>query len=285
VSDDTRAEIMREVMAAQADGPPLLLVTVVRAPEGGEAPVGAKLLLRRDGSSAGSLGGGPLEAAVVADGPEGLRHRGVQAFFYAADGRRLGRREAEAAADAYQVMMEIHEPPATLVIVGGGHIGKALATMAHLCGFAVVVIDDRTDYANAERFPEAERVICGDFAAVLRDYPIDATTYVVTVTRGHKHDEESLRVVAASPAAYVGMIGSRRRAGAVLQHLVDGGLDPEAAARVHTPIGLDIAAETPEEIAVAIMAEVIQVRRSRPGAGSGRPMREVKGPRRPPGAP
>src|SRR3990170_4161677 len=184
--------------------------------------------------------------------------------------------EAAAAGGGYQVMFELHEPPATLVIVGGGHIGKALATIGDLCGFSVVVVDDRPDYANQERFPEAGRVVCGDFAEVLRGLPIDSNTYVVTVTRGHKHDEESLRQVAESPAAYVGMIGSKRRGAAVLQHLIDDGLDPEAVRRVHTPIGLDIGAETPEEIAVAIMAEVVQVRRG----GSGRPMREVKKARR-----
>ena len=182
----------------------------------------------------------------------------------------------EPAGGGYQVMIERHEPAATLVIAGGGHIGKALATIGDLCGFSVVVVDDRPDYANQERFPEADRVLCGDFSEVLRGLPVDANTYIVTVTRGHKHDEESLRQVVASPAAYVGMIGSKRRAAAVLQHLIDEGLDAEAVGRVHTPIGLDIGAETPEEIAVAIMAEVVQVRRG----GSGQPMREVKKARR-----
>jgi xanthine dehydrogenase accessory factor len=196
--------------------------------------------------------------------------------FYSPEGAHLGRREAESASGGYQVMLEVHEPPATLLVIGGGHIGKALATIGDLCGFSVVVVDDRPDYANQERFPEADRVICGDFAEVLRDFPIDHNTYIVTVTRGHKHDEISLHQVAESPAAYVGMIGSKRRVGAVLQHLIDDGLDAEAVRRVHTPIGLDIGAETPEEIAVAIMAEVIQVRRG----GSGRPMREVKKARR-----
>src|SRR3972149_3653048 len=196
-------------------------------------------------------------------------------------------------------MFERHQPQAFLGIARGGHTGKALATIGALCGFSVVVIDDRPDYANQERFPEADRVLCGDFAEALRGLPIDSNTYIVTVTRGHKHDEESLRQVVGSPAAYVGMIGSKRRVAAVLQHLIDDGLDPEAGRRghtppgpglggrapgggaggvrrVHTPIGLDIGAETPEEIAVAIMAEVVQVRRG----GSGRPMREVKKARR-----
>ena len=269
------AQIFEEVLAAQASGPPVILATVIQAPPDAATVIGAKLLLRRDGSTLGSLGGGPLEEAALADARDASRRSSVDSLLYAADGSRISRREAEDA-DAYQVMLERHEPPATLVIAGGGHIGKALAAIADLCGLTVVVVDDRPDYANQERFPEANRVICGDFAEALRGQPIDANTYVVTVTRGHKHDEESLRQVVGSPAAYVGMIGSKRRAAAVLQHLIDDGLDPEVVGRVHTPIGLDIGAETPEEIAVAIMAEVVQVRRG----GSGRPMREVKKARR-----
>ncbi|MDP2674982.1 MAG: XdhC family protein [Dehalococcoidia bacterium] len=273
------AQILAEMLAAQASGPPVVLATVVSAPggpPGAAADVGDKVLLRQDGSTLGSLGGGPLEAAVLAGARDGFRRHSVESLFCAPDGSPISRREAESAGGGYQVMLERHEPPATLVIVGGGHIGKALATIGDLCGFSVVVVDDRPDYANQERFPEADRVVCGDFSEVLRALPIDSNTYVVTVTRGHKHDEESLRQVVGSAAAYVGMIGSKRRAAAVLQHLIDEGLDAEAVRRVHTPIGLDIGAETPEEIAVAIMAEVVQVRRG----GSGRPMREVKKARR-----
>lgn len=276
MSGDDLTRILEEVMSARESGPAALVATVIQAPPSATVPVGAKLLLRQDGSSLGSLGGGPLEAAILADAREALRRHAVDSPFYSPDGTHLTRSEAESASGGYQVMLEAHEPPAVLLIVGGGHIGKALATIGDLCGFSVVVADDRPDYANPERFPEADRVICGDFAEMLRDFPIDANTYVVTVTRGHRHDEMALRQVAGSPAAYVGMIGSRRRVGAVLQHLIDDGLDPEAVRRVHTPIGLDIGAETPEEIAVAIMAEVIQARRG----GSGRPMCEVKKARR-----
>jgi len=255
VSADVAAQILAEVMAAQSAGPAVVLATVIQAPAESPVAVGAKLLLRRDGTSLGALGGGPLEAAVLADGGDAFRRHGVSAsggLFYSPDGARITRREAESGSGGYQVMLEVHEPAATLVIVGGGHIGKALATIGDLCGFSVVVVDDRPDYANPERFPEADRVICGGFAEVLGELPIDANTYIVTVTRGHKHDEISLRQVAGSEAAYVGMIGSKRRVSAVIQHLIDEGLDEAAVRRVHTPIGLDIGAETPEEIAVAI---------------------------------
>lgn len=263
-------DIAREVTAARSGGPAVVLATVISAPEGA-VPIGSKLLLRADGSRLGGLDGGGLDEAVVAVLPEVLRRHRLQTYYFTLAGEQVSRSEA-GRQPVYQVMIEPHEPTSKLVVVGGGHIGKALAEIGKLCDFHVAVIDDRPDYANRERFPDIDEVICGDFVESLRNYPIDGSTYVVCVTRGHKHDEMSLRQVVDSPAAYIGMIGSRRRVSAVLQHIIEDGADPQAVAGVHTPIGLDIGAETPEEIAVSIMAEIIQVRRG----GSGQAMKEVK---------
>lgn len=262
-------------MAALAGGAPVVVATIIAAPAAGQGVVGAKMLVRADGSTLGTLDGGALDGALRAEAQDAFRRRGVYTLHLTAEGRRLGRQE-ESTGDTYQVMIEYYERPATLLIVGGGHIGKALAVIGDLCGFAVEVVDDRPEYANEERFPEARRVTCGRFDEVLADYPVDQSTYVVCVTRGHRHDEMSLRQVVRKPAAYIGMIGSRRRVGAVLQHLMEEGVPAEAVSHVHTPIGLDIGAETPEEIAVSIMAEIIQARRG----GSGQPMREAKGARK-----
>ncbi len=250
--------IAAEAIAAHEGGPPVAVATVIEAPPGAEALVGAKLLVRADGSTAGAIGEARLAAAIVAQARDALRRGGVETVYLTPEGRRVSRTDS---GDAVSVMLEVHQRPARLLIVGGGHVGKALATIGHLCGFTIEVIDDRPEFANADRFPEAERITCGRFEEVLRDYPVDSSTHAVCVTRGHKHDETSLRLLAASPAAYVGMIGSKRRVAAVLQHIVEDGVDADAVARVHTPIGLDIGAETPEEIAVAIMAEIILTRR------------------------
>ena len=258
------ARILAEVAAALEGGPPVLVATVIDAPAGATAEVGAKMLVRPDGSSVGRLGDEILDAAVLDEAPDVFRRHSVETVYVDRSGQRLSRLDA-AEGDVYQVMLEVHERPATLLIVGAGHVGKALA-----------IIDDRPEFANAERFPEADRITCGRFDEVLDGYPIDSNTYVVCVTRGHKHDETSLRLVAPSEAAYVGMIGSKRRVGAVLQHLIEDGIDPRAVERVHTPIGLDVGAETPEEIAVSIMAEIIRARRG----GSALSMREVVRPRR-----
>ncbi len=263
------AQITKEVAAALAEGPPILVATIVAVPEGRKDILGAKMLVRGDGSALGSLDDGPLDDLVKREATDSVRRGGVETITVSPEGQALSRGDSRDR-PVFQLMLEVHERPATLLIIGGGHIGKALAVIGDLCAFSVEIVDDRPEYANAERFPEADRITRGRFDEVLADYPIDKNTYIVCVTRGHRHDEMSLRAVVGSPAAYVGMIGSRRRVRAVLQHLLDEGIDSESVGRVHTPIGLDIGAETPEEIAVSIMAEIIMRRRG----GSGKPMSE-----------
>ncbi len=272
-------EITQAVLSALEGGTPVVTATVVRRPVDTrgvpEGPaLGARLLVRPDGSRLGSLGRGPLEDAVAKDCLamfSASRRRNAESSHYSPGGRQVHRLDEEAGA-AFQVMVELFEAQAQLLIVGGGHIGVSLAEMGAHVGFSVAVVDDRPEYANRERFPWAEQVLCGDFVEVLSNLDITPSTHIVLVTRGHKQDELSLRQVADSPAAYVGMIGSKRRTAAVLQHLADDGCPIEALQRVHTPIGLDIGAETPEEIAVSILAEIIQVRRG----GSGRRMSEQR---------
>ena len=260
--------IAEQVVRALEGGDPVLVATVMAAPDGQHEHVGAKLLVRPDGSTLGSLGAAVLDEAIGAGAEEAFQRHRVHTVYLSLEGEYQPRREATA--ETFQVMVEIHEQPCSLVIAGGGHVGKALSEIASLCGFRVTVIDDRPEFADPKRFPEAERVIRGRFDEVLADYPLDRTTYVVAVTRGHKHDEASLRSVIGRGAAYVGMIGSRRRARAVLQHLAEEGADAAAIAQVRTPVGLGIGAESPAEIAVSVMAEIILIRRG----GDGRSLSE-----------
>ena len=268
------AEVAEAALRAREGGAPVLVATVVAAPADAAEKVGAKMVVREDGSFLGALDSGAIDEVVKREAPDGFRRHGVEVLYLTAGGETVARRDAED--DAYQVMIEIHERPATLLVIGGGHVGKALSTIGQLCGFSIEIVDDRPEFANEERFPEADKITAGYFDEVLDGYPIDSNTYIVCVTRGHRHDETSLRMVAESEAAYVGMIGSARRVRAVLQHIVEAGVAQEAVDRVHTPIGLDIGAETPEEIAVSIMAEIVMVRRG----GGGQPMRSIKGKRR-----
>jgi xanthine dehydrogenase accessory factor len=264
---DFTAAISRAVLDAIAGGGTVVTATVVAAPAGGQAQPGAKVLVRPDGTRIGSLGGGAFEEAVAQLALAAIPSHGVDSVYVLPDGSE-GRRQDMESKQASQVLLEVVEPPATLLVVGAGHIGRALAKFGAAVDFSVAVLDDRPDYADPALIPEADRIICADFEEALKSFPIGENTYIVMVTRGHKQDELSLRLTAPSRAAYVGMIGSRRRTGAVLQHLADEGFPREVLDRIHTPIGLDIGAETPEEIAVSIIAEIIMVRRG----GRGTPM-------------
>ena len=267
---DIRARITVEIEQALAGGATVAVATVMRAGERSEAPAGAKLLVRGDGSTLGTLDGGALDEAVREAALEQLQtvpRVAVQVLWAnQADGATVERRSQASEGDT-QVVVEAFEAPAKLVIVGGGHIGLALAQIGEIVGFEVSVLDDREEFANAERFPMAEHTYAGDLAAGLDAIVLDGSSYVVLVSRGHKQDEEALRHSVGRGAAYVGMIGSRRRTHTVLEHLLDEGFDRDELEAVHTPIGIDIGAETPEEIALSILAEITLERR---GGGGGR---------------
>jgi xanthine/CO dehydrogenase XdhC/CoxF family maturation factor len=164
---------------------------------------------------------------------------------------------------AQPASFEIEIPPTpTLLIAGAGHVGRALARIAAQINFKVTVIDDRPDCLTPELFPGATRIV-GDIETLLSNYNITPWTYIAIVTRGHRHDAQALAAVIQSPAAYVGLIGSKRKIHSILSDLANRGTPRQALSKVHAPIGLEIAAVTPAEIAVSIAAELIAVRRGR----------------------
>jgi xanthine dehydrogenase accessory factor len=264
--NQAEARQFTEAVQAALDGGPS--VAVATATSGGDAGLraGAKLLVMRDGQRLGSITAAVDEAVAAAalEQLTTLPRVTVQTLWIAPDGV-LANRRSQAAPGAGTIMVEVFEAPARLLIVGGGHVGLAMATLGELCGMSVAVFDDREEFANPDRFPMAEQIFATDTAAALDAFDIGASDYIVLVSRGHQMDELALRHVVGRGAAYVGMIGSRRRTQTVLQHLRDEGIDVRALDAVHTPIGLDIGAETPEEIAVSILAEVIMERRGGSG--------------------
>lgn len=149
-----------------------------------------------------------------------------------------------------------------LIIVGAGHIAQPLATLGSMLGFHVIVIDDRASFANRERFPTAHEIIAKPFADAIDSLKLDRHCYLISVTRGHAFDEEAVRAALKQPGCFIGMIGSRRRVKATLARIEESGVDPKLLDEIHAPLGVDIAAETPEEIAVAIIAEIVRERRS-----------------------
>jgi xanthine dehydrogenase accessory factor len=204
------AEIVQAVLDALAGGEAVVTATVVTAPEGAGVHVGDKLAVRRDGRTIGRLDGGAIEAAVRDLAQAAFTEHSAGSVYLLADGRQVRRSDPEFRAAA-QILIETVEAPATLLVVGAGHIGRSLAKIGAEVGFSVAVLDDRPDYASPELIPEADQVICDDFEAALARFPITENTYIVMVTRGHKQDELSLRATVRSRAAYIGMI-SRRRA-------------------------------------------------------------------------
>jgi xanthine dehydrogenase accessory factor len=161
------------------------------------------------------------------------------------------------------VYIEPVEAAPQLYIVGAGHVGHQLAKVARPAGFRIHVLDDREKFANAERFPEADEITVDSIPDWLHKADIPQTAYVVVVTRGHRHDLDALRSLAARDLRYLGLIGSKAKVKKIYDALIEEGMPLECLSRVHAPIGLDIGAVTPEEIAISILAELIAVRRGR----------------------
>jgi xanthine dehydrogenase accessory factor len=232
--------------------------TVVARGRGLPTALGEKMLIVDDQVRSGGFGWALLQERILADAPSVVADNRSQSRTYtfeAADDPLVGR------AGQVSVYFELAVPKPTLIVVGAGHVAVPIAQVGRLMDFEVVVIDDRPSFANAERFPDADRIIVEDVATALDTIEITPSTYVVLVTRAHTHDVHALRKIVGKPAAYVGMIGSRRRVYAVFKLLRDEGVALEDLLKVHAPIGLDIKTETPGEIAVSVGAEILKARR------------------------
>jgi xanthine dehydrogenase accessory factor len=225
------------------------LATLVAAPPGHDAVVGGIVLLHADGRIEGELGDPGLTARIAAE-LEYSRWPGPCL------------RTVPYGGGEYRLFWDAlgHDRFRT-VILGGGHISRPLAAMLALVGYEVTVVDDRPDFADRRHFPPGSEVVCNGFRAFMDTFTADAATAVVIVTRGHRHDLECLRAVLGQPAAYIGMIGSRRKVAAVFALLREEGADERLLARVRAPIGLDIGAEGPAEIALSVAAEIVAVLR------------------------
>jgi xanthine dehydrogenase accessory factor len=235
------------------------LVTVIRTQGSTPQRAGAKMLVFADGRIVGTIGGGCYENDAIgrarlalADGKPTVVHYELNDDFAQENGLICGGR------------MDVHidplEPDPHLYVLGAGHVGFHLARMAVSAGFHLHVVDDRVKFANPERFPGAE-VIVEPIPDWLHRVDLPATSYVVVLTRGHVHDLDAIRLLAARDLRYLGLIGSRAKVARIQDALIAEGMPVECLERVHAPIGLDIGAVTPAEIAVSILAQLIAVRR------------------------
>ena len=220
----------------------------------------AKMLVRDDGSIAGTIGGGCVEAEVWQAAREVMEEERPRSLTFNLNNNPKYD-TGLVCGGTLEIFIEPVLPPALLYIFGAGHVAYNLYQVANIAGFDVIVVDDRDSYANRGRFPDARDVIADDFeAAIARANPPESC-YIVIVTRGHRDDMRVLRWAVNANARYLGMIGSRRKTIAIYKELEREGIRAEKFANVHAPVGLEIGAITPEEIAVAIVAEMIAVRR------------------------
>ena len=235
-----------------------MTATIVSRSRGLPVALGEKLLVVDGQHRAGAFSWDVLQARVLADAQNVVASGASQSRVYRFEAEEEPRLETSGQVGVY---FDLALPRPTLVVVGAGHVAVPIAQVGRLLDFEVVVIDDRPSFANAERFPDVDRIIVDDFSTALDTLDITPSTYLVLVTRAHTHDVHALRKVVRKPAGYIGMIGSRRRVYAVFKLLRDEGVPLEDLLRVHAPIGLDIKTETPGEIAVSVGAELLKARR------------------------
>jgi len=249
--------LIEELISIQKAHVSAVLATVVDGGKDGLVQSGAKCLVRDGRIQAGTIQDEGLQAAILKEAEARLQD----------ERSKLVSLDLPSPGGKVEVYFDVMLSPPKLIVVGAGHIAVPLAKFAKLLDFHVTVIDDRILFANRERFPDVDEVTVGDMAETLKGISITPYTYIVLITRGHKYDEPCLREIMRSAAKYLGMIGSKRRVKACFHRFKEEEkFAEEIIQRVYAPIGLDLHAETPEEIAVAIIAEIIQVRR---GGGKG----------------
>jgi xanthine dehydrogenase accessory factor len=253
-------DIYQEIVRIKAEGEEAALVTIVSATGSTPREEGTKMLVRADGSILGTIGGGSLEAQIIEEAAKVIKQGKPKRLHFSLTAKEVEEKGMLCGGESEVFIEPILTPP-TLYIFGGGHIALPLAKMGKLLGFKIAVIDDRAEFANPDRFPEADMTLPDDFAKTFPKLKIDKSSYIVIVTRNHQYDDMVLEWAVGTPAKYIGMIGSKTKVETVFSHLLTKGISRKQLDRVHAPIGLEIDAQTPEEIAVSILAEIVKIRR------------------------
>jgi xanthine dehydrogenase accessory factor len=267
-------EILTALQEALAGGESVALVTIVSARGSTPQRVGARMLVYADGRTIGTIGGGCYESDALGRAREVLRTRSHALVRYDLNDD-VAEETGLICGGQMDVFIEAIEPPPALYIVGAGHVGQQLGRLAPTVGFRVHVIDDRERFANRDRFPVAESVHVADIGDWLARADLPPSGCVVIVTRGHRHDFDALKAVAGRHLRYVGVIGSRAKVARLVDLLLADGAPVEWLRTLRAPIGLDIGAVTPEEIAVSVLAELIAVHRGKAAEGSAHSMQWV----------
>ena len=268
-----REEVMRgpnvniyeELVRLRKEGRLCALATIVQSLGSSPQKEGAKMLVRDDGSIAGTLGGGCIEAEAIELSLLAMKEGSPRTVPFTLTEKNGGL----VCGGKIVVFIEPMLPDPHLVILGAGHVGKALSAVATLAGFRVTAVDDRDDFANRDNLPDADHIVVRDFSDALSGVAVNSDSFIVIATRGHNHDLDALKGSLRTEARYVGLVGSRRKRAVLFRFLKDAGFSDNDTARVITPVGLPIGSVTPEEIAISIMAQIIEKRRKHASPGLG----------------
>jgi xanthine dehydrogenase accessory factor len=260
-------EIFEAIITAKHNGQTVLLATVVRAQGSVPRHAGAKMLLYPDGTFKGTIGGGEMESRMIAEASAIFDSSEPVLLHY--DLADPARGDPGVCGGQVDIFLEPIMPDPTVLVIGCGHVGQAVADLAHWLGFYVIVTDDREDLCNPTVIPQADEHIVTPPEEIGRRVNIHERTYIAAVTRGVPLDVAMLPQLLDTPAPYIGVMGSRRRWATAVSEMKEKGVEEISLRRIHAPIGLELNAETPREIAVSILAEIMALRYG----GTGEPMR------------
>jgi len=253
-------EVLEAALRAEREGEPVALVTVISTEGSTPQKAGARMLVHADGRIVGTIGGGCVEAEMTRRARHAITARRTSLASYDLTPEQAGE-DGLVCGGRMQVFIEPVLGTPTLCLFGAGHVAQPLARMAKQVGFRVEVLDDRVKFANPDRFPDADRIVVDSISEGAPQLTLNRDSYAVVVTRGHKGDAEAVHQVVGKELAYVALLGSKPKLVHVLSILEDRGVAPEHLAEVRCPAGIRIGAQSPEEIAVSILAEMIGVRR------------------------
>lgn len=261
--------IYEEIQAALQRGERVAVASVVKTIGAAPCAVGSKMLVHADGTTSGSLAGPKTDTRVVQQALQAI-HEGhtytTHIHLDADQGEAVGSCGA-----TLEVFFEVLRPEPRLIIAGAGYVAQALARQAVQLDFRIIVVDDRRDMTDSQTFSDKVQLTFGEIPQTLRELAPDEASWIVIVTRGHHLDKDALRAALETKTAYVGMIGSPSKVKQIFRDLLKEGIAAERLAQVHAPIGLDLGAETPDEIALSIAAEIVMLRKK----GSGAPLKTV----------
>ena len=262
-------DIYSAIVKARASGRLAALCTVIRARGSVPRHTNSKMLVLDDGRFVGTIGGGEMESRVIAVARQILQGDEPRIEHYELIDPKQG--DPGVCGGEVDIFIEPIKPDPVVLVIGGGHVGKAIVHLAKWLGFRVALADDRPEFCTPEWAPGADEYLPGPLADLPRRFNFHAETYIVMPTRGMNIDVDALPHLIEAPHAYLGVIGSRRRWSTAVKVLNERGIPEDIIQRIHAPMGLELNAETPEEIAVSIMSEIIMLRRG----GTGEPMKQL----------